>query len=159
MIEIIKNYLKNEIFIIINKEINSPFFPLYFSDYVTHPSKKDGFMFCHTFYNKGITSTYFEKIIIPLLKPLKVNNLIRAKLNFYTKQTYHVKHDFHVDDKQEHKVALYSLNTNNGYTEFENFNLVKSIENQMCLFDGKLKHRSVTQTDKNSRINININFN
>ena len=58
----------------------------------------------------------------------------------------------------EHTVALFSLNTNNGYTEFENGKKIKSEENSLVIFPGHLKHRSVNQTDENKRINLNINF-
>ena len=60
--------------------------------------------------------------------------------------------------KKKHKVLLYNINTNNGFTMFENGAKVSSKENQAILFDGKLKHRSVAQTDKIVRINININY-
>ena len=158
-LKIIKNYLDNETYCILDKEINSRYFPLYYTDYVSYDNKKDGFMFNHIFYNNdGVNSDFFEKIVLPLIKPLNVKTLIRAKLNFYTNQKHQIKHGYHTDSEKDHKVALYSLNTNNGYTEFKNGPIVKSVANQLCVFDGKLKHRSVTQTNKNSRINININF-
>ena len=157
-LKIVKNYLDNEIYYILNKEINSDYFPLYYTNNVSYRHKKDSFMFNHIFYNNGVNSSFFEKIVLPLIKPLNVKNLIRAKLNFYTNQKHQIKHVYHTDSEEDHKVALYSLNTNNGYTEFENGPIVKSVANQLCVFDGKLKHRSVTQTDKDSRINININF-
>ena len=157
-LKIVKNYLDNEIYYILKKEINSDYFPLYYTNNVSYHNKKDGFMFNHIFYNNGVNSSFFEKIVLPLIKPLNVKNLIRAKLNFYTNQKHQIKHVYHTDSEEDHKVALYSLNTNNGYTEFENGPIVKSVANQLCVFDGKLKHRSVTQTDKDSRINININF-
>ena len=158
-LKIIKNYLDNETYCILDKEINSRYFPLYYTDYVSYDNKKDGFMFNHIFYdNDGVNSDFFEKIVLPLIKPLNVKTLIRAKLNFYTNQKHKIKHGYHTDSEKDHKVALYSLNTNNGYTEFKNGPIVKSVANQLCVFDGKLKHRSVTQTDKDSRINININF-
>ena len=157
-LKIVKNYLDNENYYILNKEINSDYFPLYYTNNVSYRNKKDSFMFNHIFYNNGVNSSFFEKIVLPLIKPLNVKNLIRAKLNFYTNQKHQIKHVYHTDSEEDHKVALYSLNTNNGYTEFENGPIVKSVANQLCVFDGKLKHRSVTQTDKDSRINININF-
>ena len=55
-------------------------------------------------------------------------------------------------------VGLYSLNTCNGFTEFEDGDNADSIANSMIIFDGTLKHRSVSQTDENARINININY-
>ena len=33
-----------------------------------------------------------------------------------------------------------------------------SVENRVLMFDGALEHRSVTQTDENFRVNININY-
>ena len=65
---------------------------------------------------------------------------------------------FHVDRYDSHMVGLYSVNTNNGYTLFEDGTKVESVENQMVIFDGKRKHCSVAQTDTKLRINININF-
>ena len=53
---------------------------------------------------------------------------------------------------------LYSINTNNGFTLFENGDKVLSKENRAIIFDGKIKHKSVSQTDKKVRINININY-
>ena len=59
---------------------------------------------------------------------------------------------------KKHKVCLLSINTNDGYTEFENGTKFTSIENQAIVFDGGTPHRSVTQTDQNMRVNINLNF-
>ena len=63
----------------------------------------------------------------------------------------------HVDMPDPHTVALFSVNTNNGYTLFENGDKIASVENQLVIFDGSIKHCSVAQTDKNLRLNININ--
>ena len=35
---------------------------------------------------------------------------------------------------------------------------IKSKENTMAIFSGDLEHRSVNQSDENTRINLNINF-
>jgi len=158
--KIIENYLDQDSFNKINSIILSPLFTWYFAPYISYPNDNAGFMFNHTFYNEnGITSNYFNDIIFPLLTAIKFNKLLRAKANLYTQNNNQIKHNFHIDDKDnKHQVALYSINTNNGYTEFEDGTIVKSLANQICLFDGKLKHRSVTQTDTNIRINININY-
>ena len=57
-----------------------------------------------------------------------------------------------------HKVLLLNLNDNNGYTEFENDHKVMSKANEAVIFDGNIKHRSVSQTDEDLRININLNY-
>ena len=64
----------------------------------------------------------------------------------------------HVDQPTKHTVALFSVNTNNGYTLFENGEKVVSVENQLVMFDGSIRHCSVAQTDENLRVNININL-
>ena len=43
-------------------------------------------------------------------------------------------------------------------TEFENGKIVESKENTLLLFNGNIKHRSVSQTDENLRVTININL-
>ena len=91
-------------------------------------------------------------------KILKFNYLIRAKINLYTKKDKFIETALHVDSYDPHQVALYSLNTNNGYTLFEDGTKIPSVENQMILFDGSLRHASVAQTDSNVRVNININI-
>jgi len=93
-----------------------------------------------------------------LLGRLNLNSLLRCKINLYTKKSKHIKTMFHTDSPEPHKVALFSINTNNGYTLFKNKNRVPSVENTMVLFDGQTEHCSVAQTDENVRINININY-
>ena len=78
------------------------------------------------------------------------------------------KLDFHVDGKEyintiRHnisKVIVFYLNTNNGYTEFENKEIgkVDSVINRALIFPISLKHRAVGQTDKAERIVMNINY-
>ena len=95
---------------------------------------------------------------MPILGKLNFKYLHRAKLNLYTKQNKQIKTSYHTDWNKEHTVALFSLNTNNGYTEFENGKKIKSEENNLVIFPGYLKHRSINQTDENTRINLNINL-
>ena len=69
------------------------------------------------------------------------------------------KHIFHKDDVNDNiNVALFYINTNNGYTEFEDGTIINSKRNRLVLFPCKLKHRSTTTTDTRERINININY-
>ena len=50
------------------------------------------------------------------------------------------------------------MNTNNGFTLFENGEKVKSVANRLMIFDGLEKHCSVVQTDETARYIININL-
>jgi hypothetical protein len=95
---------------------------------------------------------------MPLISRLNFNHLLRSKINFYTKKNKFIKTAFHIDSTEKHTVALFSINTNNGFTLFKDGNKIPSIENQMLIFDGKLEHCSVSQTDEKYRININIDI-
>ena len=87
---------------------------------------------------------------------LKILKIHRLMWNFYKRGEHG---NFHQDETGSNfYTILYSLNTNDGYTEFEDGSIMKSVANQMCIFDGSIKHRSVTQTDTKVRLNINLNF-
>lgn len=158
--KVIKNYLEDSIFEEIKNIVFSNHFPLYYNNFVAYEEDKSDFMFTHRFYaNEKENSGFMNSVILPIIKKLKCKKLLRAKLNCYTKKDEHIHTSFHKDLEFEHKVALFSLNTCNGYTYFKaSKNKVKSIENQMLIFDGKKEHCSVNQTDTNLRINININY-
>ena len=161
--KLIQNFLDKKTFDDIYHLIQSPGnFNWYYTPNVAFHKDTYGFMFNHTFLNEdGIQSVYFNQIITPIINPLPIRYLVRAKANLYTKQDHNIKHKFHIDDStlDKYKVGLFSLNTNDGYTEFEDGEIVKSVANQAYIFDGKRKHQSVTQTDTSIRVNVNVVFN
>ena len=132
--------------------------PYFYKQSIGNWSDTEDFNFMHMLYeNNEQKSMQFNALLMPLLSRLTFNYLLRAKVNFYTKKSKFIKTAFHVDSEEPHQVALYSLNTNNGYTEFEDGTKIPSVENQMIIFDGALKHCSASPTDTNIRVNININ--
>jgi len=158
--KVINNFLKNkEVFKDIQNTLLGSNFPYYYHDNTARPEDKSDYFFSHTLYqdNKQISS-YFNRILIPIIGHLECTYLHRAKINCYTKKATHIKTSMHVDLPKKHTVALFSVNTNNGYTLFENGEKVVSVENQLITFDGSLKHCSVAQTDENLRVNINIDL-
>jgi hypothetical protein len=134
-------------------------FSWYFRDSVAHKNDRKDFYFGHIFYEDNEQkSLMFNRIISPIIGRLKFNYLIRCRANMYTRNERNIAADFHTDFKEDHKVALFSINTCNGYTLFKDGSKVLSEENKIVIFDGKKEHASVTQTDTKQRINININF-
>jgi hypothetical protein len=158
--KVIKNFLDHKIHKKICDIVFGNNFPLFYHDSVAGKKDKSDYMFTHIFYHFGkLNSDYYKDIVVPLLNKLTFTKLIRAKLNFYTKKSKHIQTAYHVDfPNNKHTVALYSINTNNGYTLFKNGDRVKSLANQLVLFDGRLKHCSVNQTDETVRVNVNINL-
>jgi len=138
-------------------------FPWFYESSVTkeYQSKTiDDFLFFHHLYSidQGSTSTYFHEILMPLMGRLQFTQILRGKINLYPKKEKPLQHDFHIDRQEPHMVALYSVNTNNGYTIFEDGKKINSVANQLVIFQGHIKHASSVQTDENVRVNININF-
>ena len=159
MFKEINNFLEKTKIDKIKNIITSSNFAWYYLDSTATIKDKSNFLFTHILYeDEQIKSNFYNLIVEPILKKLNKNNITRAKLNFYTKREKQIKTKFHIDRKDNHTVALFSLNTNNGYTDFKNGKKIKSIKNKLVLFPGNLEHRSVNQTDKDYRINLNINF-
>ena len=158
--QIIPKFIQEpEVFQKIKDTLMSSSFPWFYSGTTSDPYDTSDYLFYHWLYNDGNQmSEHFNTILMPLLGRLYVNSLLRCKVNMYTKKSKHIKTNFHVDSPEPHKVALFSINTNNGYTLFKNKEMAPSVENTMVLFDGFDDHCSVAQTDENVRINININY-
>ena len=66
--------------------------------------------------------------------------------------------DINYNDNENTKVAIYCVNTCNGYTELKTGERAPSLENSIILFNANELHRSVSQTNTKRRINININY-
>tara|TARA_Y100000996_G_scaffold256323_1_gene201696 strand:- start:2885 stop:3358 length:474 start_codon:yes stop_codon:yes gene_type:complete len=120
----------------------------------------DGYAFgvCIFDLHNDFDTHLFNDLGMPLVSRLECTGLLHAKVNCYPRTAEPVMSSFHCDHEFDHMVGLYSVNTCNGYTEFEDGDTADSIANSMVIFDGKLKHRSVSQTDENIRVNININY-
>ena len=93
----------------------------------------------------------FEKLEV-------VRALIRSKVNFYPWTDKVYEHAKHSDYPYEHKAAVYSLNTCDGYTRMPNGDKVDSVENRIVLFDGSKPHASTTTSNAKGRFNINFNW-
>ena len=158
MFKIKENFLDQETFNTIKKEIE--LIPWYYSQHTGSTKDNSNYFFYHVLFANGKVQSdhYFNFLLLPILGKLDFKYLHGAKLNLYTKQEKQLKTEYHIDDEIPHTVYLFSFNTNNGYTEFKNGKKIKSKENTMAIFSGDLEHRSVNQTDKNTRINLNINL-
>lgn len=160
MIEVKDNFLDKETFTQIKQFMMSDEMPWFFNNEINEVNNKD-YYFTHNFIkNNKVVSILNEKLIIPLMSKIKHKNVLRAKANLFTKQSKHIQYGLHTDYPKDwpHSTVLFSINTNNGYTEFENGQKIESVENRLLIFDGQLTHQSVGQTDTKQRINLNINI-
>lgn len=124
---------------------------------------KSGFFFTRELYYKDplyLDENVF-KISTPLLYHANITTPLRIKANCFIKQPQHIFSDPHTDSEIPHKVFLYSINSNNGFTILDpkGKNIkIPSRANQALFFDGFIEHQAVTQTDEDIRVNININY-
>lgn len=168
--EVIDNFLNREDFL----NIKNLFFPenehakkifwYYVNGIVRDPKlgptgyEENDWMYQHPFISSQTKNQSDHVYLInPILRRLNSNKILDARANLLVPTKKHIHHEDHVDRKIFHKVALFYVSTNNGFTILKNYAKINCIENRMVIFDGTIYHHSVTSTD-NIRCVININF-
>ena len=131
---------------------------------IDYGDDEDKFQFIHNFYtyNKGSCSPHYN-LLDPILQKLRCKEIYRIKANLLTRTPEIVPNTFHTDIQGNWGVIPYTtsilyMNTNNGYTEFENGTKVESVENRWVLFPEDTKHRGTSCTDEKVRVVINFNY-
>ena len=158
MIKIIDNFLPEEEFKSIQYLMMGNGFNWFYSK--GRVTNDDGsFNMVHMFYQPdvgknsehiNIWNTFMDKV------EAKKCTRIKANLTFRTSESelssYHSVY-------KDIKTAIFYINTNNGYTEFENGVRVNSVANRVCIFNSNLNHRGVTHTEGDQqRIVVNFNY-
>ena len=117
----------------------------------------------HVCYNYDRPLTKHFENVVSILGAIEnkepVNSLIRVKANLNARTRTNMRSGFHIDFHYEHsRTAIFYVNTNNGYTEFEDGTKVESKENRIVIFPTLTKHSGVTCTNKQNRVVINFNY-
>ena len=172
--KIIDNFLNSEDFIRLIFELDDPNMPWVQSTILSSAAiaahfrkhkkiileDKYNIQFCHILGEN-------EEFLQPLFKKLGVVNLHRCKVNLTVANENHIGHGFHIDisggiqdTKQAFNctTAILYINDNNGYTEFDNGEKVKSVQNRVVIFKNGLLHQGVSCTDVAKRLVLNINY-
>ena len=166
-IDVKDDFLPEKEFRELQKVIMGNQFPWYYNDSIV----KDGdglFQFGHTFYHEavgdgrstsGVNSDHYF-IIQPLLQRLNVKTLSRAKANLNPAQWWKKNGGYHLDytENPPIKVAIFYINTCNGYTEFKKVGKVKCVENRVVFFNSNLYHQGITCTNQKRKMVINFNY-
>lgn len=166
MIDIIDNFLPYEEFSTIKNTILSNGFPWFYNDYVIQKNiqlcqNQYDFQFGHVFYNNDQKNSQYFDLLMPIFSKLNLKSLVRVKANLVTKCEKIISHGFHTDyDYENLFTAIFYVNTNDGYTIFEdNDNTkVESIENRLVIFPSTISHSGTTCTDQKIRCVLNINY-
>jgi hypothetical protein len=123
------------------------------------------FQFIHSFYGDLHPSSNAFPEVGCILEKLKVAALFRIKANLRTRTSEINESPFHVDiaflPEEKLKQVLTSIlyiNSNNGYTRFEDGTKVESVANRLVTFPANMNHCGTSCTDENVRVVINFNY-
>ena len=158
MIQIIDNFLPEEEFKSIQSFMMGGEFRWFYTE--GRVTSDDGlFLMVHMFFQPevGLNSEHIN-IWNTFMTKVEAKKCHRIKANLTFKTPTIEPCLFHTD-YADVKTATFYINTNNGYTEFENGVRVNSVANRVCIFDSNLKHRGTTHTEgDNQRIVVNFNY-
>ena len=74
-------------------------------------------------------------------KKLNYREILRVRSSLYPRREKQKPDPFHVDYNFNHKVCIFYVNTNNGFTLFENGEKVNSRANRLIIFDASIQHK------------------
>ena len=155
--KIINNVLTNEEFLKIKDTFTSVFFPWFITKGIL--VGQENYQFTHSFYKNFLIKSDQFLLIEPILKILKPSAIIRIKANLLPKAEKVIENGMHTDvELKSSKTAVYYVNTNNGYTKFENGKKINSQANTLVIFNSNIEHTGTTCTDKDYRIVLNLNY-
>ena len=129
---------------------------------VTPTDDKYNYYISHLFYSyhngwNTITSEYI-KCMQSIVAKLRPRVMMRLKASVYFPKDKHIEHGYHQDFQWDSTTSIFYVNTNNGYTKFEDGTIVESVANRVVTFPTPIRHTSVSQTDTGYRITINCNY-
>lgn len=167
-LEVFDEFLPREEFfyisnIFLGQEIN-----WFWNPYVTHRDKLNDdpkeFQFTHIIFdaNKGQVSPISQDVIDIFLNKLNAYVLLRIKANLNPNVTNVEPREYHTDfvgDVNKHSfTSIFYVNSNNGYTIFEDGTKVESVANRLITFPGYLTHTGTSCSDQKSRVVLNFNY-
>ena len=172
-IKIKDNFLEQEKFDEIQNIMAGKAFPWYFRyrhyslhKYSDAPADElDKFQFAHVFYDHDAAVSSFFKLLFPILELLQPVSVFMIRANLLTRIPILVENPFHSDmeflleeKRKQWTTSIFYMNTNDGYTAFEDGMKVESVANRMVSFPANTKHMGTSCTDKQKRIIINFNY-
>lgn len=151
--KVIDNFLDQDSFNHFKNIITGQYFPWYFNNQkVLDDNHLDNYQFVNTFKDGNTAMSLLDVF----KEKLNVSNFLRAKLNCTTRTNKIFEFKSHRDLDVNCLVSIFYINSNNGYTKFENGEKIESIENRLITFNNNLKHNGTTSTNSQTRIVLNL---
>lgn len=163
-IKIIDNFLDHTSFLEINNTLMSNGFPWFWNESIVSDDEKSfndfqNYQLTHIFYTDNQATSEYYNILTPILNKLGCRGINRIKANLTSfKGDSLIESDFHTDNDWTFFTSIYYLNTNNGYTIFEDGTKVESVANRAVTFKTSLSHTGTNCTNQKRRVLINFNY-
>jgi len=163
MIKIYDDFLNDKSLLHIQNIFFSPKFSWLWCDNIVHPpqcDELDDYQFYRILYGDGFENEKVLEDLTPILKHSKINcrYVIRIKANCNPRSDRIIKQGFHIDTSVKCTTAIFYVNSNDGYTEFEDGTRVESIANRFVTFPSHLLHTGTSCTNQKRRVVINLNY-
>lgn len=156
-IQIIDNFLPDDYFNYLQNLMLNSDFPWFRNNLINYDGDGNR-QFTHTLYKDNQVQSYlYEKFdqFIQAVNPLSV---LRLKANLLPATGEIKEFGLHVDFNQICATSILYMNTNNGYTRFENGDKVASVANRFVVFPSYFAHAGTTCTDEHDRVVLNFNY-
>ncbi len=158
MINIIDDALDAPLFEKIQETFLGDACPWFFSKGVARQDDGD-FQFVHGIYSGSEPASNYWPLVRPILHALNAASVMNIKANLLVRTESIVELGMHVDNPlKDAYTAVYYINTNNGYTFFENGTKCESVANRLVAFPSHMQHGGTTCTDQPTRMLINFNY-
>jgi|MDTF01.1.fsa_nt_gb hypothetical protein len=158
---IIDNVLHPDIFKKIQDYMLGTDYRWYFNDTVINIIEDiSSFQFVHPIHEGPFVDDPDDyQLVYPLLQIIQPQSILKIKANLLTHTPENLVHGLHNDVIVPGALtAVFYLNTNDGYTLFEDGDKVESIENRLVIFPANISHSGASCTDKQRRVVINLNY-
>ena len=125
-------------------------------------SYQDHIQYVHMVYSSHTILTPGWETILPIVESENMVAVARIKANAVAKtEKLLVFPEYHCDfapDMRHMITGIYYINSNDGYTLFENGQKVESIGNRFVKFPANMRHTGTSCTNAERRILINFNY-
>ena len=168
MIDIKDNFLPIREFEQMHSELMAWNFPWYASKVVNDSDQNADYnmQFTHLFYERYSPVDDTINILHPVLRVIQPISIFKIKANIMPNQGKIVEHGYHHDvtDSEFHpikdhmKTSILYMNTNNGFTKFEDGTIIESVANRFVTLPNHTEHTGTTTSDSDYRLVINFNY-
>lgn len=168
MIDIQDNFLSIKEFEQTHSSLLQWNFPWFTSKVVedTEQNELHNMQFMHMFYERHAPVDDTIQILQHCLQRIQPIAIFKIKANLMPCQNKVVEHGLHIDvtDAETNKIghlmktSILYMNTNDGYTKFEDGTKVESVANRMVTFPNSMKHTGTTTSNSEYRLVINFNY-